>query len=148
MFPEAMRAAQPNARPLWLAAFFAAVSVPPTYWAVLILVEVAKGGSAFGEELMRSLGFLMVYAVPTCLAIVLVLGYPFALLLRKIGKLSALNVFAGSFGIGFVVTAAANLIASSGAFHILYPMIGGAMGLFAGIVFCLVAGIPFRRPTP
>jgi len=112
------------------------------------MVEVAKGGSAFGEELMRGLGFLMVYAVPTCLAVMFVLGYPFALTLRKFGRLSLLNVCAGAFVIGFVVAAAAYLIDPSSAFRILYPMIGGAIGLFAGIVFCLVAGIPFRGPTP
>ncbi|HYJ39386.1 MAG TPA: hypothetical protein VEW08_01280, partial [Steroidobacteraceae bacterium] len=77
-----------------------------------------------------------------------VLGYPFALLLRKTGRLSALNVCAASFVIGFLVTAAAYLLDPSGALLILYPMIGGAMGLFAAIVFCLVAGIPFRRATP
>jgi hypothetical protein len=148
MCPEADQPSQPTTQPLWFAGFIAAVSVPPAYWAVLIMVEFAKGGSAFGDELLRSLGLLMVYAAPTCLAVMLVLGYPFALLLRKFGRLSALNVCAGAFVIGFLVTAAAYLIAPSGDFRILYPVIGGAMGLFAGVVFCLVARIPFGRPRP
>ena len=148
MSPEGEQTSQPNKQPLWFAGFIAAVSVPPAYWAVLVMVELAKGRSAFGEELMRGLGFLMIYGAPTCLAVMLVLGYPLALLLRKFGRLSALNLCAGAFAMGFLVTATAYAVSPSGSFRVLFPVIGGAVGLFAGIVFCLVAGIPFRRPTP
>jgi threonine/homoserine/homoserine lactone efflux protein len=148
MCPEAAQAAQPRTQPLWFAGFIAAVSVPPAYWAVLMLVEVVKGGSPFSEDVMRGLGLLMIYGAPICLAVMLVLGYPLALLLRRLGRLSALNLCAGAFIIGFGLTAAAWLMSPSAGFQILAPVVGGATGLFAGIVFCLVAGIRFRRPSP
>jgi hypothetical protein len=148
MSPEDEQTSRPNKRPLWFAGFIAAVSVPPAYSAVLAMVELAKGGSPFGEEFMRGLGFLMIYGAPICLAVMLVLGYPLALLLRKFGRLSALNLCAGAFAIGFMVTATTYAVSPSGSFPVLFPVIGGAVGVFAGIVFCLVAGIPFRRPAP
>jgi cellobiose-specific phosphotransferase system component IIC len=90
----------------------------------------------------------MLYGVPFCLVVMLVLGYPLALLLKKSGKLSAFNLSVGAVLVGAVVAIVAVGTRPYGSFDIKLTIFGGAVGLFTAIVFCLVAGIPFRRPTP
>jgi cellobiose-specific phosphotransferase system component IIC len=90
----------------------------------------------------------MLYGVPFCLVVMLVLGYPLALLLKKSGKLSAFNLSVGAVLVGAVVAIVAVGTRPYGSLDIKLTIFGGAVGLFTAIVFCLVAGIPFRRPTP
>ena len=90
----------------------------------------------------------MLYGVPISLVVMFVFGYPLALLLKKLGKMSAANLSAGAVLIGAIVAIAADSFRISESFDIKLPMIGGFTGLFAAIVFCLVAGVPFRRLSP
>jgi len=147
--PEAVQAPPAHTRPLWFAGLIAAVSVPFAYLLVVVVIEIANSGSAFGEEIMRGMGFLMMFGVPFCLVVMLVLGYPLALLLRKFGRLSALNLCAGAVVIGATVALLGGRMSpSESVLSLMLAAFGAVAGLFAGIVFCLVAGIPFRRNTP
>ena len=148
MFPEAVLAAPPNARPLWFAAFIAAVSVPVACWVVIIFIEFANHSSFLGEEVMRSLGVLMFFGVPMSLVVMYAVGYPLALTLRHFGKLKALNVCAGGLVIGALFALAGSPYLPAGDIDPQLVLFAGGACLFAGIVFCLVAGIPFRRQTP
>lgn len=106
------------------------------------------GGSFVSDVAMRSLAIAMLYGVPICLVMMLVLGYPLALLLKKSGKLSAFNLSVGAVLIGAIVAIVAGELRRYGSFDIRLVIFGGAVGLFTAIVFCLVAGIPFRGPRP
>jgi len=148
MCPDTAPTTAPGSFPLWFAALVTAISVPFACWVVLFVIEVALGGSPFGEEIMRSLGAMMFIGIPMSLLVMFLLGYPLALLLRRFGKLSALTVCAGGAVIGalFALASSDNIPV-----HEVDPQLvlfAAGAGLFAGIVFCLVAGIPFRRPTP
>jgi len=91
---------------------------------------------------------VLFFGVPISLLVVFLFGCPLALLLRKSGRLSALNLSAGAVVIGSIFAVAAGRFRMSGPFDIQLPIMGGALGLFAAMVFCLVAGVPFRRLSP
>jgi hypothetical protein len=149
MSPEAAPEPRAHTHSLWFAGLVAAVSAPLAYWTVLIVIELSIGGGSVSEEIMRSLGFLAMVGVPVSLVVTFLLGCPLALALRKHGRLFALNLCAGALFIG---AALAVLLAQSAfpsnAVDLALPALGAGTGLFAGIVFCLVAGIPFRRQAP
>ena len=137
-----------HTRPLWLAGLITAISVPLACWAAIIVIEVANGGSFFGEEVMRSLGALMFFGLPMSFIIMFVVGYPLVLALRHFGRLSALNICAGGAAIGVLFALIGSRFIPAGQIDPELVLFAGGAGLIAGIVFCLVAGIPFRRaPT-
>ena len=87
--------------------------------------------------------------VPVSIIVMFVFGYPLALILRKLDRLSAFSLCGGAVAIGATIAAViAKVFFPSNPVHIVIPLLGAATGLFAGLVFCLVAGIPFRRQTP
>lgn len=133
---------------LWLAGLVAAFAAPLAYWLVLFAIEFRLSGGSVTEEVMRALGMTVMFVIPLSLVVMLVFGYPLILLLRKHSRLSALNVCAGTLVIGaLVATVLVKVAFQSGSVDVAIPLLGGAMGLFAGIVFSLVAGLPLRR-TP
>jgi len=146
MFPDTAQTSPPDTQPLWFASFIAGVSAPIACWMVLAVIETVSRGPSLGERVMQPLAMLMMVGVPMCLAVALVFGYPFALILRKLGRLSALNLCAGAVAIGATMaTVLAKLVFRPDTVHIAVPAVGAATALFSGIVFCLVAGISFRR---
>jgi hypothetical protein len=149
MSREAGQTLQPDAQPLWFAGFIAGVSAPFAYWVVLVVIELVTRGEFLDANVMQTLAMLAMVGVPVCLLVTFVFGFPLALLLRKLGKLSALNLCVGAVAIGAMMAAAvAKLFFPSNPVDIAIPGLGAATGLFAGIVFCLVGSIPFRRTIP
>jgi hypothetical protein len=134
-----------HTQPLWFAGLVAAVAAPFAYWVVLVVIELSIHGFSISEEIMRGLGMMAMFGVPLSLIVMFMFGFPLALLLRKLDRLSALNLCGGAVVIGAVMAAViAKLFSPSNPVDVMLPLLGGATGLFAGIVFCLVGGIPFR----
>jgi len=149
MLPEAVPEPRAHTHPLWFAGLIAAVSAPLAYWTVLVVIELAINGGSVSEEIMRSLGLLAMVGLPASLVVTFLLGCPLALALRKRGKLSAFNLCAGALFIGAALAVIlAKLAFPSNGVELALPALGAGTGLFAGIVFCLAAGIPLRRQTP
>jgi len=142
MCPEAARVIPPHARPLWFAAFIAGVSVPVAFVVVLVGFEFAQGGLDITDSAMRGMAVAAIYGVPLSLVVMFVVGFPLVLLLRKLGWLWPLNIAVGAMLIGAIVG-----IVTGGFPMLTYklPLVGAVAGLFAAIVFCLVAGISFGR---
>lgn len=149
MCPEAARTPQSHVHPLWFAALVAAVSAPLAWWIVLVVIEFSIHGVSITDEIMRGLGMMAMFGVPLSLIVMFLFGYPLALLLRKLDRLSALGLCAGAAAIGATMAAViAKIFFPSNPVDSALPLLGAATGLFAGFVFCLVAGIPFRRSAP
>lgn len=149
MSPEAAVESGVHIHRLWFAGLVAGVTAPLAYWVVVFVIELWNSGGSVTEETMRFLGLTTMFGIPLSLLVMLVFGYPLIFLLRKNNRLSALNICTGALVIGALVAVAlAKAAFTSNSVHIAIPLLGGATGLFAGIVFSLVAGIPFRRiPT-
>ena len=149
MCPEAAQASRSPTHPLWFAGLVAAVSAPFAYWVVLVVIEFSIHGVSMSDEIMRGLGVMAMFGVPLSLVVTFVFGYPLALLLRKADRLSALTLCAGAVAIGGTMAAViAKRFFPSNPVDVVIPLLGAGTGLFAGIVFCLVAGISFRRLSP
>lgn len=135
-------------RPLWLAALLTSIGAPLVYYIGALAVNVVTGGSFYSEEAFRALGFVMLIGLPASVAAMFILGMPFVLLLRAIGKLSALNVSLGAAAIGAVTFSM--LIRVSGGTPEMLPEIGiGAfIGLLTGAIFSTIAGLRFRLSHP
>lgn len=148
MSPEGEQRSRAHTRPLWVAGLIAAVSAPIAFWAVLAGIELAIRGGSLGEEIMRALGMMAMFGIPLSLAVTFIVGYPIALWLRKVGRLSAPNLCAGALVIGVIMAVVLSRLAfQTIPVHVGTVAVGGAVALFAGIVFCLAAGISFRRPS-
>ncbi|HEY6124266.1 MAG TPA: hypothetical protein VIV63_06420 [Steroidobacteraceae bacterium] len=146
MFPEGAQTPPAHTHPLWFAALVAAVSAPLAYWIVLAAIELWIGGGSISDVIMRTLGMVAMIGVPVSIIAMFVFGYPLALLLRKLGTLSALSLCTGAVVIGAAFAAGiAKMFFPTNPVDVVTPLLGAATGLFAGIVFCLVAGIRFRR---
>ena len=134
-----------HSRPLWLGALIAAIATPIAYFLALFLVGYLRGDLST-ELFFRSLGFLVIFGLPPVLGVVFLVGLPFTLLLRSQGLLTAPYVIAGAAIAGILtMVVLVNIIAQSR----LEPEVfgwGAGLGLFAGLIFCLAAGIRFRKP--
>jgi len=122
--------------------------MPLAWWTLIFGWNLVVRGSSLSEEVMRSLGLFIIYGLPICLVVMFTIGYPLALLLKSLGKLTAPHLCAGAFLMGFLVMAVAYLMSPSGIFQAELAFMAGGTGIFAAIVFCLVAGIPVRRISP
>jgi hypothetical protein len=149
MFLEREQTARAETQPLWFASFIAGVSAPFAYWLMLLIIEIVTSGSFVKYAALQALAMTAMIGVPVCVIAAFAFGFPFALLLRKLGGLSALNLCAGAAIIGVLVAAGlTKMLMPSNPVDIAIAGLGGAVGLFAGMVFCLVGCIPVRRKTP
>lgn len=134
-------------RPLWLAAL---VTVFATPLVVTLLLKIAD--PFFDEQLLSTEGgsfeeFVVMFAggVPICAVSMFVIALPLMLALRHQGWLVVPGVC--------VVTALAGAIGFAGVAYVSLRTrmgsdglaLGAGMGLIAGLLFSLVAGIGFRR---
>lgn len=136
---------------LCLASLVAPLTTPILVTLGLYVIDAVKGNNPFARGWDSSLNTVLMVVVMVALPATWALGFPLALVLRRMGRLTALNISLGAAcigGLGFVAVIA--LIA--GRFVRLGAVveefaIGGGVGLGAGLVFCAAAGVPLRaRP--
>jgi hypothetical protein len=135
-------------RPLWLAALAAALSVP-AFYAVLVVALAERAARLhhppyWGESGAQALGASVFFALPVSAGAMLFLGLPAVFMLRSLEVLLVPHVciaaaFTGASALG-VLTLGSPLAASA------LPW-GATYGLAAGVVFCAVAGIRWRKPA-
>jgi hypothetical protein len=135
-----------HSRPLWVASIVTPVAALGAGFVVLCALTVANGGE-LGSAVLEMLRLLAVLGLPLATGAMFLIGLPLVLLMRSQRMLTAENV-----------CVAATVIATVSLFGILgilgawldveYLVFTPVIGAFAGAVFCLVAGIPFRRRTP
>ena len=135
-------------RPLWLAALLTSIGAPLVYYIGALALNVVTGGSFYSEEAFRALGFVIFIGLPASVAAMFILGMPFVLLLRAVGKLSALNVSLGAAIIG-AVTSSMVVRVTGGTPEMLPELgVGALIGLLAGAIFSTIAGLRFRLLHP
>jgi hypothetical protein len=136
-----------HSRPLWLAAFLTSILTPVAYLLALSLVSVAKG--EYSSELaFRGAGFMFFVGLLPALGAMYCIGLPLVLLLRSQGLLTIAYVLIGAIVAGnFTMVALVSVVARSPLVAEVFAW-GSGLGLLAGLIFCIAAGIPFRRiPT-
>jgi hypothetical protein len=130
-------------RPLWLAALVTSVAVPIGYF-LLVLAASALRNEAPGDGTARAFGYTMMFGLPVTAGAMFLLGMPVVLMLRSMNSLRALHVCIGAAVAGGL--ALSLLFAMTGGNdHGLSFVWGGLVGLFAGVVFCAVAGVRWRE---
>src|SRR5437879_4565929 len=135
-----MKATQ-HRRPLWLGSLLAAL-VPP--------ICLTAPFSPFAPGYFGGVVAIFAAAFPTALIAVLALGLPYVLWLRAHSRLNAPLVCLGASGVGAITVALLNLGLNWG--HcppgVLQLGYGAGLGLVAGVVFCLGAGIIWGGSPP
>jgi site-specific recombinase len=146
MSPDATPTHAQHSRPLWLAALLTPFALPIAYALIFMLGNAARGRELMSEEATRALSALVIFGLPISLVATFLLGLPFALLLRSKGWLN-MPVVCGAAVIAGIVAFHVFMLTLGGMAKvgILEIAISGTIGLFMGIVFCLIAGVRFRR---
>jgi hypothetical protein len=133
-----------HSRPLWVATIVTPLVIPLAYFLVLVAAEFA-GEHSSSESVFRAIGILYMVGLPLAFGAMCLVGLPLVLLLRSQRMLTSGYVLIGASVIG-VLTVAAFTGLVDGSWHPILTLWGLGLGLFAGVVFCLIAGIPFRQP--
>jgi hypothetical protein len=135
-------------RPLWLGGLIAPLAGPLLIFIWMVSGLAIKEGTHRLEDWGLGLVAVAVFVMPLSYAGMWLLGMPYVLWLRRVGRLSALNICIGS-----VVTGSATFVCFSfvskpelfGASALLVWIgVGAAFGLLTGIAFCWVIGL-WRR---
>jgi hypothetical protein len=133
-----------HARPLWLAAFLTAILTPVLY--LLGFTLIALVGGEFSSELaFRSLGFMFLFGLLPALGAMYFVGLPLVMLLRSQRLLTSWYVLAGAVAVGILTMAVLVTVIMKSPFEPLVLVWGAGLGAFAGVIFCISAGIPFRE---
>jgi hypothetical protein len=135
-----------HSRPLWVATIATPLLTPLALFLVLMVIEYTSDHPS-PESLFRAIGIIFLLGFPLALGAMCLVGLPLVLLLRSQKMLTPGYVLIGASVTG-VLTMAAFTGMTSGAWDPVLTLWGLGLGFFAGLVFCLVAGIPFRRPRP
>lgn len=133
-----------HSRPLWMAALITAVATPVAYLLTLVLVSLIRGDYS-SELAFRGAGFLFFVGLPPALGAMFFIGLPLVLLLRSQDLLTVGYVLVGAMGAGVLTLVALVLFVARSPLEFAVLTWGAGLGLFAGLIFCLAAGIPFRR---
>jgi hypothetical protein len=146
MSPKATPTHAQHSRPLWLAALLTPFALPISYALMFMVGNAARGRDLMSEEATRALSALVLFGLPISLVVTFLLGLPFAFVLRSKGWLN-MPVVCGAASIAGIVAFRVFMLILGGMekVGILEIAISAAIGLFMGIVFCLIAGIRFRR---
>lgn len=133
-----------HARPLWAAALLTGLIVPIGYFLLALVAEIFSAEPSSAEMRARLFGFVLFFGLPVSLAAMLLLGLPAVLILRKFEMLTAGTVcIAAALIGGGSLTAVYGFVGASGPFASFW---GCLVGFMAGIVFCAIAGVRWRRP--
>ena len=135
-------------RPLWLGGLIAPWAGPLLLFIWMVSWLQIREGTHRLED--WGLGFLAiaVFGMPPSYAGMWLLGMPYVFWLRRVGRLSALNVCIGSVVTGSTTFACFSLISKpelmSTSALLVWIGAGAAFGLPAGMAFCWVTGIGRR----
>ena len=132
-----------HSRPLWIATIVTPLLTPLAYFLVLVAAEFT-GVHASGESVFRAMGILYLVGLPLAFGAMGLVGLPLVLLLRSQSMLTPGYVLIGASVIG-VLTMAVFTGLIGGSWDPGLTLWGLGHGLFAGFLFCFVAGIPFRE---
>jgi hypothetical protein len=136
--------ARQHSRPLWVATLATPLITPLACFLVLLVAEF-MGEHSSSESMFRAIGILYMVGLPLAFGAMCLVGLPLVLLLRSQALLTPRYVLIGASVIG-VLTIAAFFGLMDDSWDPVLTLWGLGLGLFAGVVFCLVAGIPFREP--
>jgi hypothetical protein len=132
-------------RPLWLAVLLTSALVPLLHVGVLLVIGALKGTSINGEEIARAMGVLIFIAFPILVIGISLCGFLITALLKKWGRLTGFTLCLAA---GLVGTLAPIILtAFTTPFRLANLALGCFIGFVAGVVFVLVAGIPFGRAS-
>jgi hypothetical protein len=132
-----------HSRPLWIATIVTPLLTPLAYFLVLLVAELT-GVHPSGESVFRAIGILYLVGLPLAFGAMCLVGLPLVLLLRSQRMLTPGYVLIGASVVG-VLTMAAFTGLIGGSWDPVLTLWGLGLGLFAGFLFCFVAGIPFRE---
>ena len=133
-----------HSRPLWLAAFLTAILTPVLYLLGFTLLALA-GGEYSSELAFRSVGIMFLFGLLPALGAMFFVGLPLVLLLRSQRLLTSLYVLAGAVAVGILTMTVLVTIVMKSPLAPLVLAWGAGLGAFAGVIFCVSAGIPFRE---
>jgi hypothetical protein len=131
-----------HSRPLWVATIVTPLITPLAYFLVLVAAEFA-GEHSSSESVFRAIGILYMVGLPLAFGAMCLVGLPLVLLLRSQRMLTAGYVLIGASVIGMLTMSTFTGL-TDGAWDPVLTLWGLGIGLFSGVVFCFVAGIPFR----
>ncbi|RDS85912.1 hypothetical protein DWU99_01140 [Dyella psychrodurans] len=132
-------------RPLWWGLVATPWLVPVAFFPLALAYYALTGQHATASGWGGFLGFAYLFGVPLGYVALAVLGWPWVSVLQRWNKLVTPYVCAGACVIGavaFEVFAALVGTAQRNTTEVLG--IGLVTGLLAGLIFCAVAGVPFR----
>jgi hypothetical protein len=134
-----------HSRPLWLAASLTAIVTPVAYLLALTLFSLVRGDYS-SELLFRGAGFMLFAGFVPALIAMFVVGLPLVLLLKSQNLLTVGYVLIGAAVAGILTMIALVVFVARSRLGIEAFALGAGLGVFAGLIFCIAAGIPFRRP--
>ncbi len=132
-----------HSRPLWVATLITPLVTPLAYLLVLLTIDYTSDHHS-PESIFRAIGILYFVGMPLAFGAMFLVGLPLVLLLRSQQLLTTGYVLIGSTVVGMLTMAAFSGL-MDGRWNPVLTLWGLGLGLFAGFVFCLAAGIPFRR---
>ena len=148
--PLTMNTMMETRRPLGLAYALTPWVTPLAFFCICAVYFQATGEVHQGSSWLASLGFFYLFGVPVGYVALGVLGWPLITLLRRQHRLSAGYVCLGAGIIGALAFAAFITVIGThpnpgAAFTSGLTLLGGLIaGLLAGVIFCGIAGLPWK----
>jgi len=140
-------------RPLGLAFALTPLVTPLAFFLICAVYFLATGEVHQGSSWLASLGFFYLFGIPVGYIALGLLGWPLIALLRRQHRLSAVYVCLGAGIIGAVAFAAFVTVIGThpnpgAVFTSGLAITGGLIaGVLAGLIFCLIAGVPWRMKS-
>ncbi|MBC8024374.1 MAG: hypothetical protein H7Y89_00135 [Steroidobacteraceae bacterium] len=122
----------------------AALATPAVFYGGLLAVYLIRGES-IGELGFRGLGFLILFVLPLSLGAACFVGLPLVLLLRSQNLLTPRYVIFGAALLGATALSVLTIAVMREALTFGAIAVGVGVGVVAGVVFCLAAGIAFHH---
>ena len=138
-----------NYRPFWLGALIAPLACPLVMFVCMTSWLAITEGTHGLKDWRVGLVAVAVFVMPQSYAGMWLLGMPYLLWLRRVGRLSTLNIGLGSAATGSATSVCFfSFVSKPELFGALLLMVwigvGAVFGLLAGMVFCWVIGL-WRR---
>jgi hypothetical protein len=125
-------------RPIWLGVLLA--SLAPAI-VLLSAMFFSRTGNPSLADMIRTGGTIFLFTLPVALVVMLTLGLPYVLWLRKRGFLNSVFVCIGATAIGSIAFALLALILSwDHRIELAQFLYGAGFGLASGIAFCVGSG--------
>jgi hypothetical protein len=137
-------------RPLGLAFALTPLVTPLAFFLICAVYFLATGEVHRGSSWLASLGFFYLFGVPVGYLALGILGWPLIIVLRRWNRLSARYVCLGASIIGALsfaafVTAIGTHPTPGAVFTSGLTILSGLIaGLLAGVIFCVIAGLPWQ----